>query len=80
MEKLQDFNNAALAPGVRPAKTKELIALDVALTTQSSYCLEIHRAAALKACVTQEEIAEVIIVAAALRTGGAIMYGTQLMG
>lgn len=78
-KKFQDFNQAAMAPGVLPAKTKELIALGVALTTQCSYCLEIHREAALKAGVTQAEIAEVVIVAAALRAGGAITHGTQLL-
>ena len=62
------FDQAALADGVVPKKYKELIALAVALTTQCPYCLEIHRGAALKAGATEEEIAEVTFVAAALRT------------
>jgi AhpD family alkylhydroperoxidase len=73
------FDQAALADGVIPKKYKELIALGVALTTQCPYCLEIHRGAALKAGVTEEELAEVTFVAAALRAGAAVTHGTHLM-
>ncbi len=38
----RDFDQAAMADGAVSAKTKELIALGVALTTQCPYCLEIH--------------------------------------
>jgi AhpD family alkylhydroperoxidase len=73
------FDQAALADGVVPKKYKELIALAVALTTQCPYCLEIHRGAALKAGATEEEIAEVTFVAAALRAGAAVTHGTHLI-
>lgn len=78
-QKFQDFNNAAMAEGAIPVKYKELIALGVALTTQCSYCLEIHRKSAEKAGATQEEIAEAIMVAGALRAGGALTHGTQIL-
>ena len=42
-QKFQEFNNAVMADGAIPTKYKELIALGVALTTQCSYCLELHR-------------------------------------
>jgi AhpD family alkylhydroperoxidase len=74
------FDQAALADGVIPKKYKELMAVAVALTTQCPYCIEIHRAAAVKAGVTEEEFAEVTFVAAALRAGGAVTHGTHLMG
>src|ERR1700749_2256227 len=73
------FDQAALADGVVPKKYKELIALAVALTTQCPYCLEIHRGGALKAGATEEEIAEVTFVAAALRAGAAVTHGTHLI-
>jgi AhpD family alkylhydroperoxidase len=73
------FDQAALADGVVPKKYKELIALAVALTTQCPYCLEIHRGAALEAGATEQEIAEVTFVAAALRAGAAITHGTHLI-
>ena len=73
------YDKAALADGAIPKKYKELMALAVALTTQCPYCLEIHRQAALKAGVTQEELAETVHVAAALRAGAAITHGTHLL-
>ena len=36
------FDKAAMADGAIPAKTKELIAIAVAVTTQCPYCIEIH--------------------------------------
>lgn len=78
-KKFQDFNEAAMGEGVIPVKYKELIALGVALTTQCSYCLEIHRKSAEKAGATQEEIAETVMVASALRAGGAVTHGTQIL-
>jgi AhpD family alkylhydroperoxidase len=73
------FNDAALADGAVPKKYKELIALGVALTTQCGYCLEIHRKAAVAAGATEAEIAETIMVAAALRAGAALTHGTHLL-
>ncbi|MCC6795961.1 MAG: carboxymuconolactone decarboxylase family protein [Candidatus Hydrogenedentes bacterium] len=73
------YDKAALAEGVIPKKYKELMAIAVALTTQCPYCIEIHRKAALKAGVTQEELAEAVHVAAALRAGAAVTHGTHLL-
>lgn len=74
------FDKAALAEGAIPKKYKELMAIAVALTTQCSYCIELHRQAALKAGVTRQELAEAIHVAAALRAGAAVTHGSQLLG
>lgn len=73
------FNDAALADGAIPRIYKELMAVAVALTTQCPYCIELHRQAALKAGATQEQLAEVAFVAAALRAGGAITHATHLL-
>jgi len=61
-------------------KVKELIALAVAHTTQCPYCIESHVKAAKKAGATDQEIAEAIFVAAALRAGGAFAHSTISMG
>ncbi|WP_433983641.1 carboxymuconolactone decarboxylase family protein [Tunturiibacter empetritectus] len=74
------FDKAALKDGVVPKKYKELMAVAVALTTQCPYCLEIHRAVAVTAGATQEELAETALVAAALRAGAAVTHATHLMG
>ena len=77
--KFQDFNKSVMAEGAISVKNKELIALGVALTTQCSYCLELHRQGAEKAGATQEEIAETILIAGALRAGAAITHGTEIL-
>ncbi|RZI87066.1 MAG: carboxymuconolactone decarboxylase family protein [Microbacterium sp.] len=58
-----------------PAKYKELLAVAVALTTQCDGCLRGHSAAAVAAGATQEELAETVHIAAALRAGGAMYHG-----
>lgn len=73
------YDKAALADGAIPKKYKELMALSVALTTQCVYCIELHRQAALKAGVTEQELAEAVHVTAALRAGAAITHGTHLL-
>jgi len=73
------LDKAALAEGAIPAKYKELIAIAVALTTQCGYCIEVHKAAAKRAGATEEELAETVFVAAALRAGAAITHGSHLM-
>jgi AhpD family alkylhydroperoxidase len=71
------WDKAVMAEGAIPAKTKELIALAVAVTTQCPYCIEIHTKRAKTADCTESEIAETVMVAAALRAGGAITHGTH---
>jgi AhpD family alkylhydroperoxidase len=73
------FDKAAMADGAIPARTKELIAVAVALTTQCPYCIEIHSKKAKAAGCTEAEIAETVMVAAALRAGGAITHGTHCL-
>ncbi len=71
------FDAAAMAPGALAVKTKELIALAVAHTTQCPYCLHIHVDGARKAGCSDAEIAEAVMVAAALRAGAAVTHGTH---
>jgi AhpD family alkylhydroperoxidase len=73
------FDKAAMAAGAIPVKYKELMALAVAFTTQCPYCIEIHANRAREAGVTDQEISEAVVVAAALRAGGAMTHGTHAM-
>jgi AhpD family alkylhydroperoxidase len=77
MAAFQAFDAAAMKDGAIPKKYKELIALGVAFTTQCPYCIEIHSKAAKAAGCSEAEIAEAVLVAAALRAGGAITHGTH---
>jgi AhpD family alkylhydroperoxidase len=72
------FDQAVMKDGAIPARTKELIAVAVAMTTQCPYCIEIHAEKARKAGCTTAEIAEAVMVSAALRAGGSITHGTHL--
>ena len=73
------YNDAALADGAIPKKYKELMAVAIALTTQCVYCIELHRQEAIKAGATEQELAEAVHVASALRAGPAITHGTHLL-
>jgi AhpD family alkylhydroperoxidase len=79
MTAFRAYDKAALADGAIPKKYKELMAIAVALTTQCPYCIEVHRQEALKAGATEQELAEVVYVASALRAGAAITHGTHLI-
>ncbi|WP_434513942.1 carboxymuconolactone decarboxylase family protein [Dechloromonas sp. ARDL1] len=72
------YDKAVFAEGSIPKKYKELMAVAVALTTQCSYCIEIHGKAAREAGASDAELAETVHIAAALRAGAAITHGTHL--
>lgn len=55
-------------------KTRELIALACAVTTRCDGCIAIHADAAVKAGISDEEIAEALGVAVSMNTGAAIVY------
>ncbi|MFJ1709284.1 carboxymuconolactone decarboxylase family protein [Kitasatospora sp. NPDC088346] len=65
--------------GALPRRTRELLAIAVALTTQCSYCLDVHTAQARRYGVTEQELAEVVFVAAAVRAGASLAHGLQAM-
>ncbi len=73
------FDKAAMAAGAIPVKYKELMALAVAFTTQCPYCIEIHAKRAREASASEQEISEVVAIAAALRAGAAITHGTHAL-
>jgi len=73
------FDKAALAPGAIPGKYKELMALAVAFTTQCPYCIELHANKAKEYGASAAEIAESVLVTAALRAGGAVTHGTHAL-
>lgn len=74
------FDHAAKrADGLIPPKVREFISLAVALTTQCSYCLDVHTKAAKKAGATAEELAELISIAAAVRAGATMGHGLMAL-
>jgi AhpD family alkylhydroperoxidase len=79
MAAFETFADTALADGALPRKVKELIAVAVALTTQCPYCIEIHGKEARALGADDAELAEVALVAAAIRAGGAVTHATHLV-
>lgn len=73
------FDEAAMADGAIPRKYKELMAVAVAFTTQCPYCIEIHSNKAREAGASEPELAEAVVIAAALRAGASITHGTHAM-
>ncbi|MGH7910091.1 MAG: carboxymuconolactone decarboxylase family protein [Candidatus Dormibacteraceae bacterium] len=77
------FSKAVFADGALPEKTKQLIAVAVAHTTQCPYCIDGHTRLARRAGNSPQEIMEAIWVAAEMRAGGAYAHSTlalQAMG
>lgn len=61
------------------AKTRELIALAVAVTTRCDGCITVHTAAAVEAGATKEELTEALGVAIALNAGAALVYSARTL-
>lgn len=78
MKAFWEFDKAAFAEGALTGAQKQIIAVAVALTTQCPYCIEIHTKAARAAGVTDAQLTEAAVVAAAMRAGAAITHATHL--
>lgn len=71
------FDAAVFKEGALNVKTKELIAVAVAVTTQCVYCIDVHTKKAREAGATDAELAEATLISAALRAGGSVTHGTH---
>lgn len=65
--------------GALDAKTKELIALAVAVTTRCDSCIAAHAQAARRAGVTEAELADAMGTAIALNAGAAYSYSMRVL-
>lgn len=75
----QTLSKAGQKNDLLGAKTRELIALAVAVTRQCDGCITVHTAEALKHGASREEIAEALGVAVALNAGAAMVYSARVM-
>lgn len=73
------LSGAGAKTGHLDAKTRELIALAVAVTTRCDGCITVHTDAAVKAGASREEVAEALGVAVALNAGAALVYSARVM-
>ncbi|MDE5455891.1 carboxymuconolactone decarboxylase family protein [Bradyrhizobium sp. CSA112] len=79
VQAFQALNAAQGANGHLDAKTRELIALAVAVTTRCDGCISSHAAAARQAGATEGELAEALGTAIALNAGAAYVYSVRAM-
>ena len=75
----QEISGAGSKTGKLDAKTRELIALAVAVTRQCDGCITVHTDAAVKHGATREEIVEALGVAIAVNAGAALVYSSRVM-
>ena len=71
------LHDAALAEGALDTKTKELIALAIAVSTQCDGCISAHAHAAVRHGASLEEAAEAIGVTILMNGGPATIYGPR---
>lgn len=71
------LHKGAFADGVLPTKTKELIALAIAVTEQCDGCIASHARGAVRAGATRAEAAEAIGVTFLMAGGPATIYGPR---
>ena len=65
--------------GVIPVKVREIVAVAVAHATGCPYCIESHVTKAKAAGVTKAEVAEAVLLSAALCAGAAAAHGGLAM-
>jgi len=71
------LHDAALVDGALSTKTKELIALAIAVSQECDGCIAAHAHAAVAHGATREEAAEAIGVAILMNGGPATIYGPR---
>ena len=74
-----ELSSAGQKKNLLGAKTRELIALAVAVTLRCDGCITVHTEAAIKNGATKEEIAEALGVATAVNAGAALVYSARVM-
>ena len=74
----QGLSQAGAKSGTLCAKTRELIALAVAVTRQCDGCIAVHVEAAVKHGATRAEVVEALGVAVAVNAGAALVYSARV--
>lgn len=77
MRAFSGLHQATQGDGVLNAKTKELIALAIAVNVRCDGCIAFHVHDALKAGATREEIMEALGVAILMGGGPSMMYAVE---
>jgi len=73
------LGQAGAKSGHLDAKTRELIALAVAVSLRCDGCIAVHTAEASKHGASREELAEALGVAISVNAGAALVYSVRTM-
>ena len=73
------ISDAAAKTGKIDAKTRELIALAVAVTLRCDGCITVHTDAAAKHGATKEEVIEALGIAITVNAGAALVYSARTL-
>ena len=73
------LHESSLKDGALNGKTKELIALGIAITVRCDGCISFHVHDAMQAGASKEEIAETVSVAILMGGGPSVVYGIEAM-
>jgi AhpD family alkylhydroperoxidase len=79
MKAFEALNASVFTDAALSKKTKELIAVGIAIAVQCPYCIEIHKANAVKAGATDGELSEASFVAMAIGAGAAATHSTHAL-
>lgn len=79
MQGFAKLHEAVIQNGSLDAKTKELIALGIAITVRCDGCIAYHVHDALRAGAKKGEIAETVSVAILMGGGPSVVYGIEAM-
>jgi AhpD family alkylhydroperoxidase len=73
------LGQAATKPGAIDGKTKELIALGIAIAARCDGCIGFHTHAAIRHGASRDEVLETIGVAISMGGGPSYVYGAQAL-
>ena len=79
MQSFGALHESTIKDGALDSKTKELIALGIAITVRCDGCIAFHVHDALSAGATKAEIAETISVAILMGGGPSVVYGIEAL-
>ena len=79
MKAFGEISRAAQKPGALDRKTRELMALAIAVSGQCDACIAYHARGAGKAAASRQEVAETLAVAIQMGGGPAVNYATDAL-
>lgn len=79
MKAFSGLAREALAPGRLDVRTKELLAIGIAIATRCDGCIGFHVKAAIRAGASREEILETVSMAIYMGAGPSMIYAAETL-